>query len=469
MWLLMESDSGEAFEHSPAQMTAALAHLSHVQRDISDFMLQVFGHTSELEPNIGELLQRTRANLKIPDAVVIPTMRQIRADGGEPSPELRESTGLGVPGMLQAWQAPAAERYREDSEKFRRINQLLKSVLEDKDVEITIPYNRSTVHVIINDRVLPLENLGTGISQLILLAVFATWHQDDLVCVEEPELNLHPLMLRKLVNFLVRSGTKFVLTTHSAHLLDAPEIGIVRVSYSADQGTILSAAISDADRAQVSRHLGYRASDLIQSNAIIWVEGPSDRIYLRYWIEVAEPRLVEGIHYSIMFYGGRLLAHLTGEEMDTPDGNVEDFISLLRINRSMAIVIDSDKSNLDSPLNATKERICQEFADKGCPAWVTYGREIENYVPAKDFVRALTQVHPSVKSTRVVDDVFADRFAHLSVSSPNKAKIAERVVEIWDGQEIDSLDLVENVRELVAYICVANDMPPSYEPHTFVP
>ena len=61
----------------------------------------------------------------------------------------------------------------------------------------------------------------------------------------------------------------------------------------------------------------------MQANSVIWVEGPTDRIYLNHWIQPVDPALKEGLHYSIMFYGGRLLSHLTAN-----DPEVDEFISL---------------------------------------------------------------------------------------------------------------------------------------------
>ena len=84
--------------------------------------------------------------------------------------------------------------------------------------------------------------------------------------------------------------------------------------------------------------LGYRASDLLQANCIIWVEGPSDRIYLKYWLKAYDPDLVEGVHYTIMFYGGRLLRHLSAD-----DEEIDEFINLRRINQNLVIIIDSDR------------------------------------------------------------------------------------------------------------------------------
>ena len=70
------------------------------------------------------------------------------------------------------------------------------------------------------------------------------------------------------------------------------------------------------EKSIICNDLGYKASDLLQTNSIIWVEGPSDRIYINFWLNEIDDSLVEGVHYSIMFYGGRLFSHLTADDYD---------------------------------------------------------------------------------------------------------------------------------------------------------
>lgn len=65
------------------------------------------------------------------------------------------------------------------------------------------------------------------------------------------------------------------------------------------------------------------------------MEGPSGRIYVRRWLELLDPTLAEGIDCSVMFYGGKLLAHLTASEEA-----LGEFISLRYLNRASAVIID---------------------------------------------------------------------------------------------------------------------------------
>jgi hypothetical protein len=57
---------------------------------------------------------------------------------------------------------------------------------------------------------------------------------------------------------------------------------------------------------QICDDLGYRPSDLLQADCVIWVEGHSDNIYVRRWIELIDPNQDEGIDYSIVFDVGKL-------------------------------------------------------------------------------------------------------------------------------------------------------------------
>ena len=124
--------------------------------------------------------------------------------------------------------------------------------------------------------------------------------------------------------------------------------------------------------------LGVRASDILQSNAVIWVEGPSDRIYLNKWIELYSDGIIkENKHYQILFYGGRLLSHLSGRVEIS-----NDLIQLFRANRHSIIMIDSDKKNKNSKINETKQRIKKSSKIWNSLCWVTKGKEIENYTNA---------------------------------------------------------------------------------------
>ena len=94
--------------------------------------------------------------------------------------------------------------------------------LDDFDVRI----KGGTVEVFLTegDFTIPASRLSDGtLRYLCLLAILCDPDPPPLVCIEEPELGLHPDMLPKLADLMVAASekTQLVVTTHSDVLVDA--------------------------------------------------------------------------------------------------------------------------------------------------------------------------------------------------------------------------------------------------------
>jgi len=391
---------------------------------------------------------------------LIPAVRSIVAVGS-PDNQLKEPNGRGLPDLLVALQSPAASTLREDSRKFTAINAFLQALLEDSDAQIVVPYTRDNVYFQKDGRVLPLAQLGAGLSQLIMIATVATWYDKHVVCIEEPEMNLHPTLLRRLICYLRDSTTnQYIIASHSANLLDDPSISIVRAGYESSEGTTLTTVLTAGDRADISYELGYRPSDILHANAIIWVEGPSDAIYLRKWISLTDGTLIEGADYSLMWYGGAAYADLTANDIIDEDvDTVKIFASVLNINRHMVLVMDSDRASRRSKINKNKTRLIEEFRQHGAHVWLTDGREIENYVPRDEFITAATARRRKPVTYPMLDavDPYEDMFVPLN-GTYSKVRIALRLTtdlaEVWDTPK-----LRERVKALCEFIRTAKHQP----------
>ena len=275
---------------------------------------------------------------------------------------------------------------------------------------------------------------------------------------EELENNIHPALLRRLNDYIYNSALEndffYFITTHSNVLIDQfskqDDAQIVHVKH-ADSISTCTTANTYIKNNGILDDLDVRASDLLQANGIIWVEGPSDRIYLNRWIDLwSEGDLKEGTHYQIVFYGGRLLSHLNAEAPQ----EVESGISILNTNRNAIMLIDSDKRTQQTPINTTKQRIRDEFRKMNALCWITKGKEIENYVPS-GAVDAFLGIENSGQVSR-----YESFFDHLdsvvagegSKYSAKKALLAEKMAPHMTR---DNLSQVLDVDEKMNQVCAA--------------
>lgn len=246
--------------------------------------------------------------------------------------------------------------------------------------------------MLVNDNgKIPLSSSGSGLRTilLVLIKLFleSTKSQINMFIFEEIENNLHPTIQRNLFKYLydwaVKNEDIFFITTHSNVPINMfgnmPSISITHIKKNVESKELITeSAFSFSSNSDILNDLGIKASDILQSNAIIWVEGPSDRIYINKWIELASDGILrENTHYQILFYGGRLLSHLTGE---TNCKESSELINLFLANRNSILVMDSDKRTEKSHINETKRKIRKEFIESRSIAWITKGREIENYL-----------------------------------------------------------------------------------------
>jgi predicted ATP-dependent endonuclease of OLD family len=347
---------------------------------------------------------------------------------------------------LNKLRSPKAKHAKTEKEKLEKIEKFIKDILNTQNINVSIDSNESELSLF----GMPLNNLGTGVHQLLILALSVTIRENCIFCIEEPEIFLHPEIQRKFINFLLGTKNQYFITTHSNSFINIAGINLYHVTNDGSKSSI-NRIPGIQNKNQILDDLGYKASDMLQTNYLLWVEGPTDRIYINHWLQGKAPDLIEGIHYSIMFYGGDLRSHLT-----VNNETVEDFINLNRINRKTGIVQDSDIKLKGDEVNKTKKRIIEEFEKLGHFCWLTEGREIENYVSQSALIESCKTIAKSddVKSEITQFDKAFVFIVNGSKKELEKLSLAREVVK--RPQDYNVLDLNKKIESLITEIKRAN-------------
>jgi hypothetical protein len=251
----------------------------------------------------------------------------------------------------------------------------------------------------INNDAIKLQNAGSGIAQLFILCAYLELDAINskliidrsiiektqrVYFIEEPESHLHPALLRRFALYLEnRKDTQFFVTSHSSALLNGLRSGAKVFSFwfSSASGCAARECKEISDQFDVLDQLGVKGSDLLQTNCVLWIEGPSDRIYLNWWLQSATdltPPPIEGSDYAFAFYGGSSLSHFT-----LSDDATEDFIRMVDISRFSAVIMDRDQSveASDKDILERKQRILASADQSRKLAILSRSREIENDLP----------------------------------------------------------------------------------------
>lgn len=257
----------------------------------------------------------------------------------------------------------------------------------------------------------------------------------EICLLEEPETHLHPTLQRAVARIICdlvkKMQLQLFIATHSMTFQSRfvwQKDFDVRY-FEADAHEL---RIGINERKMLDR-LGISGAELGTANGVVWVEGPSDRLYYKHWIELfcqatQTPEPLEHIDYSFAFHGGSVLAHFSphiGEE----------HIDISRINRNFVVVVDKDLESDDGHIiDGAKEGIrdwVQSIASPKCDSLTTPRYTIESSLP-----RAFRDVY------------FTEVDGRLRVRG-RKVVIAERYCKAYQHWD-DCFDHDEPMRDLVS-------------------
>jgi hypothetical protein len=232
--------------------------------------------------------------------------------------------------------------------------------------------------------------------------------------------------------------------------------------------------------------LGVLNTSVLISNCTVWIEGVTDRLYLKAFLfaflnskpdEFYRPK--EGLNYAFIEYGGKNLSHYTFEEgFANDEENIVEKINAYFINSNVYILADNDLNDEKHKTFENIKRTNFKYRHTGLP-------EIENLLPVSvwkqffldelhcdaDSVESALGFDHSMKLGRHFQDKIIQNGRKLKIEKPQsngtleyryKKKIADFVYKkavakdfIWNDFA-QSETLKEIIEELYTFISVQN-------------
>lgn len=343
---------------------------------------------------------------------------------------------------------------REKMDQLNRFENFLSEMFfNKKSISLVTDIENNELKIFIDKEERLITDVGDGVQAIIMLTYPLFFYDKGIISVEEPELNLHPGWQKELIKlyqgkydekFKIKTDNFiFFIATHSNHIIDRSivideeETAVFRV-WQNENNTQVEEITSRQDAQTLLNDIGISSTSLWFTPGIIFVEGPSDVNYIEYWLDLYcsdrdNPRLIRGIDYEFIYYGGSLLTHYKIEKEEygkIVSENIKTTIQNIS-GQNYFFVIDYDYE--DSSFEKAKTEI-REKIDEDQYWYDTTVYTIEDYIdsPKANIYRS---------SSHVLRNLTNDR----TVISKSKT-LSHEVVEDWKTQEVDFSDFKPSLK-----------------------
>jgi predicted ATP-dependent endonuclease of OLD family len=339
-----------------------------------------------------------------------------------------------------------------------------------------------------NEMERPIHELGDGIQSIIILTLplFLNKGRNLLVFIEEPEKLLHPGLQRKLIETLLKQdgfeNYQYFMTTHSNHFLDItldmtmdfPKISIYALTKKIDMGDsdqkephFFIENLKHGDTSALDL-LGVQNSSVFLSNCTIWVEGITDRLYFRHYLDLYFDyhsksnncvKFKEDFHYSFVEYGGGNITHWSFLDNEKCPINVE------RLCGKLFLIADKDEGK-----DKRHEELTEKLGDRFC---LLKCKEVENLISKKVLLKVIKDYEGCIPNIDYINEAdykkvrlgrFIDKrlganrkrigsYATKSGTVSDKLNFCKKVIENtndWDDLSNETKKICERIYRFIA-------------------
>src|SRR5215813_4953089 len=295
--------------------------------------------------------------------------------------------------FILAWNQLKAGTSKKQNEAADRLSDDIRRIFGFKRLEINASADNTTLKVLIDGKSYALAELGSGMTQFILVLAEAAKRQPSYILIDEPELNLHPSLQLDFLTTLSSYAQEGVLfATHNIGLARAGADFVYSVRKN-DQGKSEIAELESTPRlSEFLGELSFSGYQELGFNKILLVEGSTDVKTLQQFL-----RKLDLDHQIVILpLGGSQLIN------ESAESQLEE---IKRISENIYALIDSERSAKDEELSPVRKAFVEACERTKISCHVLERRATENYLSDRAIKRVKGEKYRALAPYQILRNV----------------------------------------------------------------
>lgn len=270
--------------------------------------------------------------------------------------------------FITSWKQYKSGNVKKHNEACHKLTEDIRQIFGYKDLDITSSADDRSLQVLIDGKSFKLPEVGSGLTQFILVLGTAAIKSPSYIFIDEPELNLHPsLQLDFLTTLASYASNGIVFATHSIGLARAASDRIYSVRM-LEQGVSDVRVLERTPRlAEFLGELSFSSYRELGFETVLLVEGRTEVKAIQQFL-----RLLKKDHQVVLIpLGGDTLINANSEA---------ELGELARISDRICAVIDSERSSAGQPLSPNRQGFVEACNKVNINCKVLERRALENYL-----------------------------------------------------------------------------------------
>ncbi len=272
-------------------------------------------------------------------------------------------------GFISTWKQYRSGNSKEQNEACFKLTEDIRRIFGYNTLDITSSPDDRSLQVMIDGRSFKLHEVGSGLTQFILVLATAAMKRPSYILIDEPELSLHPSLQLDFLTTLASYATRGVLfTTHSIGLARAAADRVYVIKALSPGVSELSDLEGTPRLAEFLGELSFSTYKELGFKRVLLVEGRTEVKTFQQFL-----RLLKKDHEVVLIpIGGREMINAQSEA---------ELTEITRISDCIAAVIDSERLNAGDQLRSDRQGFVTACKNAKIDCKVLDWRALENYLP----------------------------------------------------------------------------------------